>query len=385
MTLRLFDTDAYLSAFSATVLRCEPEGDRFAVVLEATAFFPEMGGQTADNGTLGGARVLDVREAAGEIIHYTDRPLPVGSRVEGAIEFAERFEKMQCHTAEHIVSGIIHTLYGYDNVGFHLGRDSVTFDVSAPLSRDQLWEVERLANEAVYRNLPVTATYPDPLTLPTLTYRAKLDLTEGVRIVTIGDVDVCACCAPHVSHTGEIGHIRLYEFEKHKEGVRIRLLAGRRALLEDRRTFLENYRVATSLSVKQHETAETVEKLRSELAHTAYLLRESEMRRLRERAESITPTARNMVFDLADAPVDAVRAFSNALTPRVEGVLVLLYGEGEAKKVILSSDTVDLRAALPTLRDALSLRGGGSARMVQGSVGATLDAIERYFAANSLL
>ena len=385
MTVKLFDTNAYLSVFCATVLSCVPDGDRFAVRLDATAFFPEMGGQTADNGTLGAARVLDVREVEGDIVHYTDAPLAVGSRVEGNIEFSERFEKMQCHTAEHIVSGIIHALYGYDNVGFHLGRESVTFDVSAPLSREQLLVVERMANEAVYRNLPVTATYPDPSVLPTLTYRAKLDLTEGVRIVTIGDVDACACCAPHVAHTGEIGHIRLYELERHKGGVRIRLLAGRRALAEDQRTFLENYRVATSLSVKQHETADAVEKLKGELSHTAYLLRESEIRRLRERAESIEVTTENMVFDLSDAPVDAVRAFSNTLTPRVRGVLALLYGEKGDKKIILSSDSVDLGLLLPTLRAALSLRGGGSPRMVQGSVLASTHEVTRYFAENSFL
>ncbi len=385
MTRRLFDEDAYLSRFFATVRSCVCEDDRFAVILDATGFFPEMGGQTADTGTLGGANVFDVREKDGEINHYTDAPLAVGSRVEGIIEFDTRFEKMQCHTAEHIVSGIIHTLYGYDNVGFHLGRECVTFDTSAPLTREQLSEVERLANEAVYRNLPVTATYPDSETLQSLSYRAKLDLTENVRIVTIGDVDACACCAPHVHSTGEIGHIRLYEFEKHKAGVRIRLLAGRRALVEDQRTFLENYHVATALSVKQNETADAVDRLCAELAHTRYLLRESEIRRLRERAATITPTSENMTFDLGDASVDAVRAFSNELTPRISGILALLYGEEGSKKIILSSDTVDLRAALPTLREALDLRGGGSPHMVQGSVGVDVKTVDCYFTSHSFL
>lgn len=385
MTRRLFDEDAYLSHFCATVLSCTPDSERFAVLLDATAFFPEMGGQTADGGTLGGVNVLDVRERDGDIIHYTAAPLAVGSRVEGIIEFDTRFEKMQCHTAEHIVSGIIHTLYGYDNVGFHLGRECVTFDTSAPLTREQLCEVERLANEAVYRNLAVTATYPDPQTLGTLSYRAKLDLTENVRIVTIGDVDACACCAPHVRSTGEIGHIRLYEFEKHKSGVRIRLLAGRRALVEDQRTFLENYRVATALSVKQHETADAVDHLCTELAHTRYLLRESEIRRLSERAATVTPTSENMTFDLGDAPVDAVRAFSNELAPRIKGILALLYGSEGDKKIILSSDTVDLRAVLPALREALALRGGGSPRMVQGSVGVDVKTVDCYFTSHSFL
>lgn len=385
MTIKLYDTDAYLDRFYATVLSCERLGERFAATLDATAFFPEEGGQSADGGTLDGVSVLDVQIEGDAIVHYLDAPLTVGSRVLGVLDFPPRLEKMRIHTAEHIVSGIIHSLWGYENVGFHLGDAIVTLDVSAPLDREQIALVERLANDAVRRNLPVRCEYPSPERLSAMTYRAKLDLRDNVRIVTIGDVDACACCAPHVSRTGEIGHIRLYEFERLRGGVRIRMSAGARALAEDARTFLENYRVATALSVKQSETSDAVAKLQKEVAHLRYLLRESEIARLTERAEVFVPTEENPVVALYDTPIDAVRAFANTVTPRTKGVLALLFGDESEPKLLLSSCTVDLKASLPTLRDALALRGGGTPAMVQGSVGVDETAVRSFFLSHSLL
>ena len=385
MTIKLYDTDAYLDRFSATVLSCERVGERFATVLDATAFFPEEGGQSADGGTLGDARVLDVQIEGDAIVHYLDAPLTVGECVLGVLDFPPRLEKMQIHTAEHIVSGIIHSLWAYENVGFHLGSEIVTLDVSAPLGRDEIALVERLANDAVRRNLPVTCEYPSPERLATMTYRAKLDLRENVRVVTIGDVDACACCAPHVRRTGEIGHIRLYEFERLRGGVRIRMSAGTRALAEDQRIFLENYRVATALSVKQCETSEAVAKLQKEIAHLRYLLRESEIARMTERAEAFAPTEENPVVALYGIPIEAVRAFANTATPRTRGVLALLFGEEAEPKLLLSSATVDLKAALPLLRDSLALRGGGTPSMVQGSVGVGEDTLRAFFLTRSFL
>ena len=220
MTEKLYNQNAYLRAFSARVLSVSEGKGGHLVETDATAFFPEGGGQGADRGTLGGFNVLDVQEREGRIFHLLSGAPNVGDVVSGEVDFALRFERMQCHTGEHIVSGILHRLCGAENVGFHLG-DIVTLDIDVVVDRATLDRAEDLANEAVFRNIPVEISYPAPEALASMTYRAKLDLTENVRIVTIGDVDACACCAPHVAYTGEIGLIKILEFEKHRGGTRI--------------------------------------------------------------------------------------------------------------------------------------------------------------------
>ena len=160
MTEKLFYEDSHRTGFTAKVISCEEAKDGFCVVLDQTAFFPEGGGQYADTGVLGTVNVTDVHEKDDVIYHYTTAPLEVGSIVSGKINWKERFEKMQQHTGEHIVSGIVHERFGYNNVGFHLGADYCTMDFDGPISKAQLKEIETEANEAVYRNLEVEVLYP---------------------------------------------------------------------------------------------------------------------------------------------------------------------------------------------------------------------------------
>ena len=213
MTEKLYYKDSYIKNFSAEVLSVEKIDNGFDVVLDKTAFFPEEGGQSADTGTIGYAGVFDVFERDGVVHHLTDISPCIGNN-ECSVDFDARFEKMQCHTAEHILCGIIHRLFGFDNVGFHLGEDEVTFDVSGVLTREELDRVESLANNVVFENILVETFFPKSDELDEIEYRAKLDLTEGVRLVKIGDVDTCACCAPHVAYTGEIGLIKILDFMK---------------------------------------------------------------------------------------------------------------------------------------------------------------------------
>jgi alanyl-tRNA synthetase len=225
-TTRLFDQNSHLHTFTAAVLSAEAgkTPETLSVILDATAFFPEGGGQYPDKGFLAGCPVTDVQEKNGVITHTVSlshlngapHPFAKGATVTGELDAATRFARMQNHSGEHIISGIVHRLYGYKNVGFHLGDGDVTLDFNGVLTRDQLDAIEDEANAIVAANLPVTAYYPDPAELATLTYRAKLELTEGVRIVRIGTQDapkdLCACCAPHVDCTGEIGIIKLLDF-----------------------------------------------------------------------------------------------------------------------------------------------------------------------------
>ncbi|MBR5441597.1 MAG: alanyl-tRNA editing protein, partial [Clostridia bacterium] len=261
VTEKLYFVDSYVKEFEATVVSCQSVGDKCAVVLDKTAFFPEGGGQKADTGYIGDATVLDVQEVAGEILHFVKAPLDEGKVYRCKIDWDTRFLRMQEHTGEHIVSGIVHSMFGYDNVGFHMEDTYVTVDFSGELTREQLDEVEDKANFAVYANYPVKCYFPDESTLSDLDYRSKLDLTEGVRLVDIENTDLCACCAPHVNRTGEVGVIKILDFMRHRGGVRIFMKSGFDALRDYREKYKSVYDVSGLLSAKQGEIASAVERV----------------------------------------------------------------------------------------------------------------------------
>ena len=229
-TEKLYYQDAHQAQFQATVLSCRPGKHGYDVVLDRTCFYPEGGGQPGDTGVLSGVRVTDTHEAGGEIVHYCEAPLAEGQTVEGTIDYERRFEFMQLHTGEHILSGVIHRRFGYENVGFHMGADFVTIDFSGMLTQEDLSAVEAEANEWVWKNVPIEIAYPDAEALKTIPYRSKKELTGQVRIVTIPGADICACCGTHVSDTGEIGLIKIFSCVKFHDGVRLEILCGRRAL-----------------------------------------------------------------------------------------------------------------------------------------------------------
>ena len=264
MTEKLFYLDSHLQRFSAQVEQCVPDGENWQIVLDRTAFFPEGGGQYADTGILGSARVLDVQEKDGVIFHRTDAPLSVGDCVEGRIDWDLRFMKMQQHTGEHIVSGLVHKRFGYQNVGFHLGSEDCTMDFNGEITKEEIREIEWEANRAVVRNLEVEVTYPDQKVLQTLVYRSKIEIEGQVRIVTIPEYDVCACCAPHVKQTGEIGKIRLTGVQRYKGGVRVTMLCGFRALEDYRRKAESTGCISSALCVKEEDVAQGVEKLKND-------------------------------------------------------------------------------------------------------------------------
>ncbi|MEG2191692.1 MAG: alanyl-tRNA editing protein [Oscillospiraceae bacterium] len=232
MSEKLYYIDPYMSHFTATVLSCTQDNKGFATVLDRTAFYPEGGGQPCDIGFLTVAEdsieVFDVGEKDGEIVHHTSMPLPVGEMVSGDIDFQRRFDHMQQHTGEHIFSGVVHTLFGYDNVGFHLGEKDVVVDFNGAMTAEDVRAVQDRANEIVWLDQKVSATFPD--NVKELTYRSKKELSGKIRIVTAGDADVCACCGTHTSSTAQCGPIVAVNFAAYKGGVRINILSGRRAV-----------------------------------------------------------------------------------------------------------------------------------------------------------
>ena len=255
---RLYDRSSYEKEFTAVVTGCRETKERFAVTLDRTAFFPEGGGQPFDTGTLGNVTVLDVQEIGGEVIHYTDGPLEVGSRVRGVLDWERRFSHMQAHSGEHIITGCIHNRFGYDNVGFHMGKEEITIDFNGVMTEEELDQIEREANRVVFANLPIEVTVPDEETLKHMEYRSKKELSGQVRITVIPGVDVCACCGTHVGRTGEVGIIKVLGMIHYKGGVRISLLCGRRALEHCVKRQKQAAELSALLAAKQDEVVDTL-------------------------------------------------------------------------------------------------------------------------------
>ena len=378
MTEKLYYKDAYIKEFFANVIAITPCDRGFDVVLDKTAFFPEEGGQSSDTGFIGECEVAYVYEKDG-VVHHITKSEPLSREVFCKLNFDERFEKMQCHTAEHMLCGIINKLFGFENVGFHLGKDEVLFDVDGVLDRAALDKVEELANEAVFANLDIKSYFPTREELSGLEYRAKLDITENVRIVKIGDVDSCACCAPHVSKTGEIGLIKILDFMKHRGGTRIWIVAGRRALSDYRVKYENILKISALLSTPQHETAEALERYIKDAEAIKSSLKNSRILLAEEKARSMPDTERNAVCELKDFSFEELRAFANAYKSRVGEILVAISGIDGEYRYVMASERVDLSLLIKEINAALSGRGGGKPGVVQGTFQAPLSEIKKYF------
>lgn len=382
MTERAFDTDSHASEFDAYVLSCDEREGKFHTVLDRTLFFPEEGGQYSDTGRLGDALVLHVYERDGIIYHVCDIALSAGECVHGVLDFAQRIRKMQNHTGEHIISGIVHRIYGYKNVGFHLGGDGMTVDFDGELDRCQLDEIEMYANEAVCACLPVKASYPDETELAQMEYRSKRDISGRVRIVQIGEggsLDCCACCAPHVSNTGEIGIIKILDAIRYKGGVRLSVLCGYDALDDYRQRYLSIYSISTKISAKQSEVCAGVDRLISEAEHMRARISELNRQVRSYRLERIEHVSGNLcLFEDIDDMLQQ-RGFANEAMKRCDGVCAVFSPDSRGGyRYIIMSRTVDLRSRLSEINGAICGRGGGSADMISGSCTADRDRIERF-------
>lgn len=385
---RLYYEDNHLKEFTATVLSCEPLKKGYRVVLDRTAFFPEGGGQFGDIGWLelqtpgeseesgATAVVSDTQERDGVIWHVTDRPFPAGARVIGRLDFEERFARMQQHTGEHILSGVVHRLYGYDNVGFHLGADVTTLDFNGELTPEQVREVEVLSNRAVFDNLPVYILYPEKEELQTLDYRSKIEIEGQVRIVSIPGVDMCACCAPHVSETGEIGLIKILACDRHRGGCRMTMVSGMRALADYQSKQQSVTEISVALSAKPESVAAAVSHQREQLQKLREHLNHLQASYLAQRLSEITGEEENVCIFVEDFDNIAVRNFVNDAVERCSGICGAFVGTDEGGyRYILGSRTADVRGTAKKLNEAFSGKGGGKPEMVQGSLTGTREAI----------
>ena len=378
MTQRLYEQDSFCREFTATVVSCEQQGEAYAVVLDRSAFFPEAGGQAADGGTLGGIDVLDVQNVDGEVVHTLSAPLTVGEEVSGKLDWETRFLRMQKHTGEHIVCGIIHRLYGYENVGFHLGSEDVTLDLDGELTREQLDEVEELANRAVAENRAVIASYPSQEELAAMDFRSKKEIEGAVRIVTIDGLDRCACCAPHVATTGQVGLIKLLDFIRYKGGVRIHMQCGLDALRDYRMRYAQTAAIAATLSVKQHAALEGVERLLSQRDALTRELAAVRKETLALRVEMLDADCGRALFIEKSMDAESLRDLVLAASAKVGGLCAAFAGDDENGYNYAAAGG-ELPAFAAAMKERLNARGGGSAQLIQGRVFASAENIRAFW------
>jgi len=400
----LYETDAYTTIFRAEVIGVKEEGDFLFVELNETAFFPEGGGQASDRGILGGFPVMDVQKKDGHVYHYVKRrkadseilqnTFRVGEHVSGEVDFALRFRRMQMHLAEHLFCGIAHRKFGYDNVGFHLS-DVVTFDLDGALSEEDIAEIEKECNRAVWKNVSVKVHFPTPEEAENMPFRSKLELSEGLRLVEIEGYDLCACCAPALKTTGEIGAVKVIDSMPHRGGTRLTLIAGE-AAYEDYRMLNEEQKNLTKLfsSVRGETTRfaevflEKSKALHEENKELKKRLTEFYVQNLKARIAGAKEAGKNlvvMIFPEADEVQS--REMINACVREYDGIIGI-FRKNDAGSFnyvfgrLNASEEKSLRNLAGEIKEALGGRGGGSEVMIQGSVTASEKEIQSYFHEN---
>ena len=383
MTQKLYYQDSFLREFSASVLRCETAGDVWKVTLDRTAFYPEGGGQPADHGVLktaaGEIAVTDVHEKDGEVIHTCAAPVETGAAVSGAVDWNRRFDHMQQHSGEHIISGILCRLYHCDNVGFHLGAETVTIDYNAEITWEQALEAERLANEAVWADRETEITYPPPEALAALEYRSKKELTGQVRIVEFPGADRCTCCGTHVVRAGQVGLIKVLSCQKFREGVRMEILCGARALRYLGGVYDQTRALGQRLSVKPLETLAAAERLTAELSAAKERIASLEQTAFAALAAEQAGKGDVLLFQPPMRP-DSLRRLADAVGKSCGGLAAVFSGEGEKwGYALVRSDGADISPLVKELNQSLRGRGGGRSGFAQGSVQAGSEAITAFF------
>lgn len=389
MTEKLYDRDAYAGEFSASVVRIETDDKgNTAVELDKTLFFPLEGGQNPDTGVLKDTegneyKVIDVKIKDDVITHFIDGTvnLKAGDTVEGKIDFMHRFDLMQHHSGEHIFSGITYGKYGYNNVGFHLTEDICTIDVGGPLKEEEILELEYLTNKAISENVPIITGYPSKEEIDKLNYRSKKEVKGPLRIVEVKGYDVCACCAPHVKSTGEVGSFHIVKYENYKGGIRLTVKCGLRAVKEYQtyRQILQD--TGRALSSAKEDIYSNVMKLKEETGSLKAELNSVKEKALLEKVSAIEHTDKPIVLIEDDMDVTLLRNYCNALMDKTESHVFILVKTGTdgTYRFILGSNAVDVAALLSKAKESLTIKGGGRNPQVQGTIEGEENTIIEYF------
>ena len=375
---KLYYEDSHRKEFTATVTGCVEVKNGWEVTLDATAFYPEGGGQPWDTGTLNDANVLAVKEQGEDIIHLCDKPLVVGSSVTGQIDWDRRLDHMQQHSGEHMVSGVIHKRYGYHNVGFHMGADVVTIDFDGIVPQEDLQEIENTVNAGIWADFPVKCWYPAEEELPSVPYRRKRDLPWPVRIVEFPDFDICACCGTQVKRTGEIGFVKLLSCVKFHEGVRIEMVCGKRALKLLSDSYEQNKQVSQAFSAKIGETGLSARRMNEALAAEKFRSAGLEKRLFGHIAQGYAGKKLALHFEENLTP-NANRELCDAIADYATVAITLSGTDENGYSICIISRTEDAKAIGTEAAKALNGRGGGKKEAFQGNIKASRQEIVAYF------
>lgn len=378
MTEKLYYADQYMKEFSAVVLSCEEaqENGKYNILLDKTAFFPEGGGQDADSGTLNGVDVEYVFEKGDDVYHVCRTPLEKGKEVHGIIDFEKRFLIMQKHSGEHIFCGVSHSLYGVENVGFHIGSEFITVDFDKMLTPEEIKKAEKITNEIIWNNREITQSFPTHEEAEKIDFRSKKEIKGQIRLITIEDCDVCACCGTHVKYTGEVGVVKITSLSKKRSGASITMQIGKAAFEDYSAKHDELARLSNMLALKPLEIADGVQKLKDEIASLKYELAKAKLDSFAEKVKELSgPLA--VVFEKDLAP-DEVRKMCDLLADKVTVAAVLSGSDETGYKYTLASRSMDLRQLAKDFNASLSGRGGGKPEMVQGTVQESREKIENF-------
>lgn len=378
MREKLYYKDPYLTEFDAAVLSCEENNGKFLVELDDSAFYPEGGGQPADRGSIGEARVTDVHEKDGRVLHTCDRPAAPGSTVHCVIDWERRFDHMQQHSGEHIVSGMLCSTFNCDNIGFHMGAEVIQIDYNANITWEQVLEIEERANRYIAENHEFVELWPDEKERETLEYRSKKALTGEVRIASFPSADMCACCGTHVRSSAEVGLVKMLSVQKIKEGVRIEMLSGKRAFDYLAKTWEQNQAVSRELSAKPMETHAAVLRQKEEIFKLKSALVSLQNELFEGYIEKYAGAVDPVLIVPALSP-DGVRELCDKLSQKAGGRCCVFAGEdGNYKYSVVYKDH-DIRDFIKMLNSELNGRGGGRDGFAQGSAECTKEQIISFF------
>lgn len=384
-TEKLYYAQPPLERFTGTVLACEAAKTGFEVVLDRTSFYPEGGGQPADGGTLGGLAVLDVQEKGGVITHTLAGPLPVGSEAEGRVDMERRLDHCQQHSGEHILSGLLHAMFGADNVGFHIGQGFVTMDTSQPIPDEGLAAAELAANRVIWQDVPVADVWYQKEQLAALTYRSKKELEGPVRIVTVPGADQCACCGTHVQHSGQVGMIKIIDWQKYKTGTRLFVVCGMRALADFEAKRAQCAAISATLSAKPDTLSEAVARQAAELEKARFRCIQAENQLFAALAAHVPP-GDHPVLLCPDLDPDGVRRLAIALSERTQGICAAFTQNAQELlnyALVCAAPGGDVRGLCKALNEAFNGRGGGKPGFAQGSLAADFNTVKNFIKENS--
>lgn len=377
---RLYYQDAYMNEFTSKVVSCIEDKKGYAVVLENTAFYPEGGGQPCDLGTINDINVTYVCEKDDKVVHYMEKPIEIGTNVKGVIDWNRRFDLMQQHSGEHIVSGLFHNKYGYNNVGFHMGADMITLDLDGELNWEQVQEIELKANQYVWANVECRIFSASGDKLKDLDYRSKKELEGNVRLVEFPGVDMCACCGTHVRFSGELGIIKMFSVQAYKGGVRIEMLSGKRAFDHITAVMEQNKEISNLLSAKVKETAKAVDRVLKDNQNLKFTVTELQNAKLESIVKEYAGKDSVIICEKGLDP-NSVRNLANLLLENgCTGKCAVFSGcDEDGYKYAVCEKDGDLRAFIKEMNSVLNGRGGGKPFFAQGSVSAKWEDIEKYF------